>query len=188
MKRRIFMKALAATPAASVVFAQQAQNPAPLDPAALKFAVADDAADTVLKVFNQRQFASLRRLSDALMPRIGTNPSASETRTPEFLDFLLSQSPVRRQQLYLGGLDTLEHQSQTTLRKPFAQTTKAEADRLLAPLRQKWTYTAPSALAEFLRAAKQDVRTATTNSREYALAAEAAGRRSAAGQFWKAVD
>jgi hypothetical protein len=184
MKRRLFMTALATAPAASVVLAQAPIAAPAADPeSTLKFAVSDDAADTVLKFFDQRQFATLRRLSDALVPRIGTNPSATETRAPEFLDFLLSESPVPRQQLWLAGLDTLEYQSETTLRKAFAQTTKAEVDILLAPLREPWTYTAPSTLAEFLRAAKRDIRTATTNSREYALARGGPG-----GQYWKAVD
>lgn len=190
MKRRIFMKTLAAAPAAPVLLAQTPATPAANEAPPLKFAIADDAAETILKFFDQRQFASLRRLSDALMPPMNGSPGALDARVPEFLDFLLSESPTQRQMLYLSGLDTLEFQSQATFRKPFAQTAASESDSLLAPLRRPWVYTPPSTLVEFLRAAKQDVRSATINSREFALAAENSGRRGgvATGQYWKAVE
>ena len=52
---------------------------------------------------------------------------------------------------------------------------------LLAPLRDPWTYDAPAdPVAAMLRAAKDDVRRATLNSREWNLAA-AAGRTRGGG-------
>jgi hypothetical protein len=62
---------------------------------------------------------------------------------------------------------------------------------LLAPLREPWTFDPPAdPLTRFLRAAKQDVRAATMNSREYAAAAGSSGRRSAAGLglYWLPLD
>jgi hypothetical protein len=57
-------------------------------------------------------------------------------------------------------------------------------------LRQPWTYEPPAdPLARFLREAKQDVRTATMNSREYASAGSSSGRRGGGlGQYWYPID
>jgi hypothetical protein len=185
MKRRIFITSLAAPALLAQQPAPVAVDAPPTDPfSSFKFGVADDAGETVLRFFDQRQFATLHRLSDVLLPKIGANPGATEARVPEFIDFLLSHAPAARQQLWQVGLDSLEYQTQTSLRKPFAQTSNTEADRMLSPLRQTWTYTPATPLVEFLRAAKADVRTATLNSREYAQGQ----RNPTVGQFWKAVE
>jgi hypothetical protein len=186
MKRRRFMQALVAAPAAPVLLGQQTAGPlsteAPTVPA-LRYEVPDVAADPVLKFFEARQFATLRRLSQLLAPPMDGAPGAIDARAPEFLDFLLSESMAERQKLYLNGLDTLERESQTRFRKPFAEIDETQAGQILAPLRQAWTYRAPNAFAEFLRAAREDVRTATRNSPEWS----AAGHPPGAGLYWKPV-
>ena len=103
---------------------------------------------------------------------------------------LISVSPVERQQLYRNGLDALNAQATRRFNKSFADTDAAQASELLAPLRQAWTYNPPAdPLARFLRAANQDVRTATINSREYSAASVAAGRRaSGIGQYWYTIE
>jgi hypothetical protein len=65
----------------------------------LDFTVADAAAETVHHFFTASQFAALQKLGGIL------TPGAIEASAPEFLDFLLSQSPSDRQQLYRAGLD-----------------------------------------------------------------------------------
>jgi hypothetical protein len=185
MKRRIFLSAVVASPVVPSLLGQAPVAPAVVDPfAGFKFATADDAADTVLHFFDARQFATLRQLCDTLIPHMGTWPNASDARVPEFFDFLLSEAPTARQQLWQSGLDTLEYDAQATFRKAFAQCTRSETDQLLAGLRQPWTYTPPTPLVEFLRAAKAEVRTAWSNSREYAQSTGSAQ----SGQFWKAVE
>jgi hypothetical protein len=125
------------------------------------------------------------------MPSVNDAPSALDARAPEFLDWLLSQSPQERQQLYRTGLDQLNAQSKKRFSKSFAEVDAKQAAELLSPLREPWTFDPPAdPLARFLRAAKQDVRTATTNSREYAAAAASAGRRGGAGVglYWFPLD
>src|SRR5579864_4717760 len=164
MKRRRFIQALAAAPAAPALLApallaqqgaQQAtqppaQQPVPAtgdgaaQPAPLDFSVPEEGADPVPGFFSVRQFATLRRVCDIFMPALQGAPGALEARVPEFMDFLIGDSPLDRQQLWLSGLDALEHESQTRFRKTFADTDAAQADTLFAPLRQPWTYQPPA--------------------------------------------
>lgn len=218
MKRRRFVKALVAAPAVPAILAQQpATNnaprpnspapppldattpPAPLNrtptaaaaPTQLPTAVADEVADMRPKFFSPAQFSALRRLSEVLMPSINGSPSAIDAKAPEFLDFLLSESPQERQLLYRNGLDQLNAQAKKRFNKAFADLDTTQATAIMAPLKEAWTFD-PSAdtLAAFLRAAKQDVRTATINSREYASAAASGGSRRGAGLglYWYPLD
>lgn len=175
MKRRRFIQALAAAPAARSLIAQQQ---------------ADDTAEIVPHFFNAPQFAALRKLSDILMPATSAAPGALAAEAPEFLDFLLSQSLADRQQLYRNGLDGLNAQSKKRFNKLFADADARQAEMLLAPLREPWTYDPPAdPVAAFLRAVKDDIRRATVNSREWSIAS-AAGRTRAGGGglYWLPID
>ena len=143
------------------------------------------------RYFTAAQFGALKKLSEIIMPPLNGAPGALDARAPEFLDFLISESPVERQQLYKTGLDLLNNQSKKQFNKGFADVDGTQAATLLAPLREAWTYDPPSdPLARFLRAAKQDIRTATMNSREYASAAAAGGSRRGGGigLYWYPID
>lgn len=200
MRRRRFVQAVVAVPGASALVAQQQQQPLspnPQPPPAgtetpkLETATPDAAAETVQRYFTAAQFAALRKLSEIILPPINGAPGAGEAQAPEFLDFLISQSPEATQQLYKAGLDTLNAQAKKRFTKPFADLDASQASELLAPLRQPWTYDPPSdPFARFLRAAKQDIRTATMNSREYTAAVAAGGRRGGAGLglYWNLVE
>jgi len=193
MRRRRFIQALAAAPAAPALLAQQpppAAAPEVPESAPLDFSVADEGADPVFKFFSARQFATLKRMCDLLMPAAPGSPGALEARVPEFMDFLIGDAPVQRQQLWLSGLDGLEYQSQTRFRKAFADTDAGQADTLLAPLRQPWSFEPPNdPVARLLVAAKQDVRTATFNSFERNLAASGGKRpRGGGGLYWLAIE
>jgi hypothetical protein len=193
MKRRRFIQALAATPAAPALLAQQAQqiqqSPPPAE-ASLRYTVPDAAAEPVLHFFTAQQFAALRKLSDLLNPPMSGAPGALEAKAPEFLDFLLSQSSADRQQLYRIGLDGLNAQSRKRFTKSFADVNASQGDMLLAPLREPWTYDVPAdPVAAMLRAAKDDIRRATTNSREWNMAAaEGRARSGGAGLYWLPID
>lgn len=187
MRRRRFVQALIAVPAAPGLMAQRPAGRDGAPPEAqpvLQLVTADDAADAIAGFFDDRQFATLSRLSELLMPAQEGGVSAIEAGAPEFLDFLLGESPPDRQQLYLNGLDTLEYQSRTRFNKAFAEASDDEAGQLLAPLRQRWNYEAPDTLTAFLREAKSDVRTATVNSRPWSAAA---GRPNT-GRYWLPVE
>jgi hypothetical protein len=193
MKRRRFLQALAVAPSAPALLAQQGAQPAkvgaPVNDVPLRYASSDDAAATVPQFFNAQHFAALRKLSDLLMPAMST-PGALDAQTPEFLDFLLSQSAPERQQLYRNGLDGLNAQSKKRFNKLFAEVDAGQAEALLAPLREPWTYEAPAEpVAAFLRAAKEDVRRATLNSREWNLASAAGrARGGGGGLYWLPID
>jgi Gluconate 2-dehydrogenase subunit 3 len=197
MKRRRFIQTLAAAPAVAVPAAPtlQAQQPAgatrPQEEAPkFELATPDAVAEAAPHFFSAPQFAALRKLSDTLMPPLGGMPGALDAKAPEFLDFLIGASSADRKLLYKTGLDSLNAQAQKRFGKPFADVSEAEAADLLAPLRQPWTYDPPAdPLARFLREAKQDVRTATMNSREYATGGSAGGRRGGGlGQYWYPID
>lgn len=213
MIRRRFVKALAGVPAGSALLAQQpaGQAPAPGVPAnpapgvplnptqpvqppavepKLEAAIPDAASEPMPHFFTPPQFAALRKLSDILMPASNTGPGALDAKAPEFLDFLIGRSPADRQQIYRAGLDALNSQANARFKKPFAELDAADAHAILSPLREPWTYDPPAGpLARFLREAKQDVRTATVNSREYSARAPASARRSGgAGLYWYPLD
>ena len=193
MRRRRFIQALAAAPAAPALLAQQpapAAAPEVPEAAPLDFSVPDEGADPVSKFFSARQFATLKRMCDLLIPGGPGSPGALEARVPEFMDFLIGDAPVQRQQLWLSGLDALEYQSQTRFRKAFADTDAAQADALFAPLRQPWSYDPPAdPVARLLVAAKIEVRTATFNSFERNMAASGGKRpRGGGGLYWLAVE
>ena len=80
----------------------------------------DVVGEPVARYFTQSQYAALRHLSNLVMPPLNGNPGALEARAPEFLDFLLSQSPADRQQLYRSGLDLLNSRASKQFGKPFA--------------------------------------------------------------------
>ncbi|HEV8414514.1 MAG TPA: gluconate 2-dehydrogenase subunit 3 family protein [Bryobacteraceae bacterium] len=197
MKRRRFIQALAATPTAPALLAQAPPAPSVAktipnsgNDAALLYATPDAAAETVLHFFTAQQFAALRKLSDLLSPPVNGAPGSLEAKAPEFLDFLLSQSSADRQQLYRIGLDGLNAQAKRRFNKLFADIDAGQAEMLLASLREPWTYDAPSdPVAAMLRAAKDDVRRATLNSREWNLAAAAGRTRGGGGGlYWLPID
>ena len=200
MKRRRFLKAVLAAPAVPVLAAQQPAPPAsaaatpnpqaaPAELPRLEMTAADEAAEMTARFFSAPQLAALRKLSDVLMPPMQGAPGALEAQAPEFLDFLLAQSPAERRQLYQAGLDALNDQARQRFGRPFAALDAAQAAALLAPLRQPWTYEPPAdPLARFLQAAKQDVRIATMNSRQWSGGAGGGRRAGGVGQYWLPLD
>ncbi len=192
MKRRRFIQTMAAAPALAIPAApalakQPAQGRPPMpEIPRLETSVSDAAAEYTPKFFTAPQFTALRKLSEILMPALNGNPGALEAAAPEFLDFLISQSPAERQQIYRVGLDILNAQATKQFKKSFADVDESQANTLLAPLRVAWTYDPPTdPLTRFLREAKADVRTATMNSREWNTTN---GRRGGTGQYWYPID
>jgi hypothetical protein len=208
MRRRGFVKALAAIPAAPLLAqqasAQQASaQEAPAQPSAaapvrppseelpvLTASVPDAAAEMMPRFFTPAQFSALRKVSDLLMPPMNGAPGALDAKAPEFLDFLIGESPADRQHVYQVGLDALNQQSAKRFNKAFVDLDAKQAEVFLASLRQPWTFEDPAdPIAALLRVARQDVRTATVNSREYGAKAPSGGRRfSGAGQYWYPLD
>lgn len=154
---------------------------------------ADAVADALPEFLSAQQLATLTRLSDLLMPRVGELPGAIDAGAPEFLDFLMSESPNEDQAVYTAGLDALNDAAATQFGQPFADVAETQAHMLLAPLREAWA-PEPSTdpLVAILHRAKDDVRIATVNTEIWAKAFAAQGgggrRRLGAGQYWTTVE
>jgi hypothetical protein len=134
--------------------------------------------------------AALRRLGEILVPPQPNAPGAREAEAAEFLDFLISESPADRQNLYREGVDRLNREARSRYSKPFESVSVREADAILAPLREPWTYQGPvDPFARFLRVAKDDFLAATVNSRQWAMASSGR-RRSASGlnTYWFPIE
>jgi hypothetical protein len=201
MKRRRFIKALAAAPAVPALVAQQPAPPQPgrgaarpaMEIAQLPLTEAGEIADPVPRFFTPTQFAALRKLSGILVPPAAGNIGALDCDAPEFIDFLVSASPADRQQLYRNGLDAVNLQARTKFGKPFADLDATQADAILKPLMATvaWAYDPPKdPLKHFIFQAHQDIRTATKNSIEASTAGASSGRRglAGAGLFWNPID
>jgi hypothetical protein len=153
--------------------------------------VPDAVAQTNAHFFTDRQLATLRRLSEILMPPLKGYPGATEAGAPEFLDFLLGVSPAERQQLYQSGLDRLEAEAKRQFGVSFSAVDKTQADALIRPWLRTWMGDHPPTepYAHFINAAHSDIRTATINSQAWSDAAKGAGKEaSGLGLYWFPID
>lgn len=153
--------------------------------------VPDAVAQTSAHFFSDKQMATLRRLSEILLPPIKGYPGATGAGTPEFLDFLIGVSPPDRQKLYQSGLDRLDAEAKQHFGLSFANVSPAQADQLLRPWLRTWMTDHPPTepYANFVNAAHDDIRTATRNSQAWTEAAAAAGDKGAGmGLYWFPVD
>lgn len=192
MKRRRFIQSIPLLYASPALYAQSI--------AKIEIASPGAVGQPVSRFFSAPQFAALRRLSDIILPRISEAPGALDAGAPEFLDFLVGESPLPTRSLYRNGLDALNAQASAKFGKAFAAIDDTQADDLLAPLRKPWTWqahgpelacsTCASTLipadpfAAFLQHAKADILTATTNSREWITAAQRSRGGGGNGTYW----
>ena len=180
MKRRRLLQSLAAAPAAgtaalAMAAAAQTTTNAEANPR-LATASLEALGVAAASYFSKDQLAALTKLGDTIAPASGERPSASQAGVPEFLDFLVSQSPADIQSLYRDGLDRLVREG-----------VRGEA---LRPLTMAWTYAGPAdRFAQFLQRAKADILQATMNSREWAEGL-GRGRRgsSPTGYYWRSIE
>ncbi len=160
---------------AAAAAAQSAPSPSDEFPK-LTVASVESAASGVLRFFSQPQFEALTKLADRIVPASASRPAASQAGVPEFLDFLVSQSPAPAQELYREGLDRLARDGVN--------------DATLAPLQDAWTYQGPhDRYAQFLQRAKGDIVQAAVSSREWAESL-GRGRRGSTptGYYWRSLD
>jgi hypothetical protein len=214
MQRRDFVKAMmAATVTAREMLGQQSSTavapstppPVPTAPGPVPWMrglmevkplpitplVPDAIAQTHAHFFNDRQMATLRRLSEILLPPLNGYPGAAEAGTPEFLDFLTGVSPSDRQQMYQSGLDRLDAEAKKRFDASFVNLQPDQADQLLRPWLQTWMSDHPpvEAYARFINIAHSDIRTATINSEAWSKAAIAKGQREPdMGLYWFPVE
>ena len=142
MNRRNLICALLGLPAALPLASEELPK--------IPLSAADAVADGLSRFLNKAELATFRDLAQAIVPAYNGRPGAVEAEAPEFLDFLLSESPTDVQQLYRAGI---------------AQYAKTKD---LAPLEKPWTYEEPKdPYARFLRAAKNAFYQATVNSKQW---------------------
>jgi hypothetical protein len=182
MKRRRFVQSISLLYGSPSLFAQAI--------AKLDTVATDAAGKPVPRFFSAAQLAALRRLSDlvipaGVMPDGSGAPGALEAGAPEFLDFLIGQSPQALRTLYRSGLEGLNTRAMARYGKGFAALDDEKADVLLSPLRAAWTWNPPTdPFALFLRHAKADVLMATMNSREWITAAQRNRGSGGNGTYW----
>ena len=213
MKRRRFMQALAAAPAVPALIAQQPAGTPSVTPGApaagvggasgvgrggrgggggfgggppamIEVSPSDAVADTTAHFFTAGQFSALKKLSETLMPAMRGNPGAVECGAPEFLDFLIGQSPDDRKALYRNGLNALNLKATAKYAKPFGDLDAKQVDAIIRPLLTAvpWTHDPPKDPEKhFMVAVHDDIRTATRNSPEWAAVAGAGGGRGGRG-------
>ena len=209
MQRRNFFKAMvvASLGVKSMLAQQKGITPPPpadsddpelphvhglVDTKPLPMTLAPDAlAQTQANFFTERQFATLRRLCETLMPPQKGYPGAIDAGTPEFLDFLIGVSLPDRQQMYQSGLDRLDADSRQRLGVSFAEAKPADIDQLLRPWLKAWIADHPpvESYEHFINVAHLDIRTATINSLAWSRASKAAGQKDRQlGLYWKPID
>jgi hypothetical protein len=141
--------------------------------------VPDVAAMTDAHFFTPVQYATLEQLCEVLMPAMNGYPSAMNTGVPEFLDFLIGESPADRKEMYTSGLDRLNTDAMKQFHVPFSKVSLEQADTLIRPNLQAWMSDHPprDPYKLFINMSHRDIRTATINSQAYSAAAVAAGDR-----------
>lgn len=221
MRRRDFVKGIVAVPiAAQTLLGQQTaaptqtQVPAPTQAPAttslvpppaqlgrrgmgdfkappITTVVPDAIAAPEVRFFTETQLATLRRLSDLLMPPLDDYPGALVAEAAEFLDFLVGASPVDRQLLFRSGLDHLNVEARKQFGKTFAELDAAQADKIVRPGLATWMSDHPPTepFQHFMALAHEDIRMATMNSAAWSVAALAAGDRApGVGLYWSPID
>lgn len=183
MLRRDFVRAaLTIGIAPRLLLAQQQGATAPPPPAPIPWTlglnprtplpeveVAEDIAISEARFFSALQMQTLSRLADVLVPPFDGKPGALQSGVPEFLDFLIGNSPEVRKQVYAGGLDWLESEAQKKHNTAFAKLDEAQAGALITPWLRTWMNDHPptEAHADFINIAHDEIRTATVNSRAW---------------------
>jgi len=191
MLRRDFVRVVFTIGVAPKLLFSQQTTPAPPPPAPVPWLlglnphtplphveVAEDVAVPDLRFFTPVQMQTLSRLADLLVPPISGKPGALQAEVPAFLDFLIGGSAGTRKQVYAGGLDWLDSESQKKYNMSFAKLEDAQAGALITPWLRTWMNDHPPVEphADFINIAHDEIRTATANSRAWfeatALSAE----------------
>lgn len=205
MLRREFLRGVVPLSIApKLLLAQQATGAAPPPPAPVPWTlglspatplphtvVADEVAATELRFFSASQMATLRRLSDVLLPPLAGKPGALQAQAPEFLDFLIGSSAETRKQIYATGLDWLEREAMQQFGRSFAALDETQSGALLRPWLRSWMTDHPplEPHADFVNIVHADIRTATVNSRQWSDApSSSATERTPTELFWQPIE
>ena len=183
MLRRDFVRAVvSASLAPRLLLSQQTPSAAPPPPAPVPWTLglnpktplpqtrtADEIAEADRRFFTPLQLVALTRLCGVLLPPLGNKPGALEAGTPLFLDFLIGSSAAARQIVYTSGLTWLDGHSQAIYKHRFADLDDTQAGAILKPWLRTWMNDHPPTEphADFINIVRDDVRTATLNSKAW---------------------
>ncbi len=150
----------------------------------------DAVAQTNANFFTDRQFATLQRFSEIMVPAFNGYPGAIEAGAPKFLDFLIGISPPERQRMYQSGLDRLNAEATEKFSVSFADASAEQADQLIRPWLRTWISDNPPTepYAHFINIAHSDIREATQNSPAWSDAQQAKGQQPRVDLYWYPVD
>lgn len=85
--------------------------------------------------FTEREFETVRMLTDYILPADDRGPSAAEVGVPEFIDFVMTDDllgdPRERQTAMRGGLAWLDGQCRRAYGEPFTGCTDAQRRQML---------------------------------------------------------
>ena len=127
MRRRDVLKALLAAPAVTISWSEaeaaRAVN-------AAQAARAASAPPFTPKFFTAAEFRLVSTLADIIIPKDERSGSASEAGVPEFVDFMMTDQPVR-QIAMRGGLAWLDSECHKRFDKPFLDCTDAQRSAVL---------------------------------------------------------
>lgn len=82
------------------------------------------------KFLNDHEFATVRRLSELIMPADDVSPSAVEAGAPEFIDLLASGNPELGR-IYTGGLGWLDYEMKRRYGAPFVAAAAGQQTEVL---------------------------------------------------------
>jgi hypothetical protein len=107
MNRRTALKVLGALPLAAAL-PHELTAETPLTPAA---PVAEQAPAAAHRFFTPHEMATVRVLSDLVIPRDERSGSATDAKVPEFMDYMLHDASERTRVEMRGGLAWLDGES-----------------------------------------------------------------------------
>lgn len=128
INRRDLLSALAAAPAAAAAIAWT-----PADAAAATREIQQQTQGGKpyqLRFFTAREYATIVALADLIIPKDDRSGSASDSGTPEFIDYIVSVQPERQTPLR-GGLVWLDTECRRRFDKAFLDITDAERRQVL---------------------------------------------------------
>ena len=184
MKRRSVLQSLIAIPAITGAAVTETPQQAVFNAETPTMPVVPpvETSPSIRRTFSPDQLFALEKLGDLIVPAYNGLPGASQAGAAAFLDFYIGASPKPLQDLYLRGLDTLNHLALTKFGQTFTNLHIDQAGTLLTPLSDP---NSKDKLAPFLRTAKSDLLRATFNSRAYIDAVSQTRRpRNASKYFW----
>lgn len=144
MNRRSALKILGALPLAAAlpdIASAESTTAAPsIDAAAAP-------APTTSKFFTPHEMATVRVLSDLVIPRDERSGSATDAKVPEFMDYMLSHDASERTQVEMrGGLAWLDRETMTRFGTDFAHASHTQQTAILDDI--AWPKKTPAHLSQ----------------------------------------